>query len=430
MPSIPRPRSARKAAPRRTRVPPALTRGREPMPASGILDEVAGELGVVLWRSVRNVLLWADTPPSRRARLFSPDAAAERDADVRALALDPELVAPLSVMVRLLEAPGEMELGRLVNACRRVSAWAEQHGWLATALEWMQAAALAAPQSAPLAYAVGRIARRRAEYDRAETWLARAVVQARRSGDWRSYALAYSGLGNLNGQKGNYPLARRAHLRCLRAALRHGLEDLQGDAYHDLFVAAIETGTCNDRDALAEEAMNAYGPGHRKLPRLAFDVAYFWIEEGFFGAALRVARALIAHFPEPGERALTLSMIARCAGGVQDSDGFNAARAELDALLASGASRDSEARALLGVAYGAASLARWDSAADYAERALRVATDRREGRLVIASEAAVEVVRTRSATAACEPRPSACRLAQRFVEELTAEPRGREVVAA
>lgn len=419
MPSIPRPRSARKAAPRRTRVPPALTRGREPMPASGILDEVAGELGVVLWRSVRNVLLWADTPPSRRARLFSPDAAAERDANVRALDLDAELAAPLSVMVRLLEAPGEMELGRLVNACRRVSAWAEQHGWLATALEWMQAAALAAPQSAPLAYAVGRLARRRAEYDRAESWLARAVVQARRSGDWRSYALAYSGLGNLNVRKGNLPLARRAHIRCLRAALRHNLTELQGDAYHDLFATGIEAGSGPECDDLAASALRAYGAGHYKLPRLAFDVTYHWILAGFFGNALRLARALVAHFPAPSERALSLSMVTRAAGGARDEETFDEARTKLDALLHTGAAADAAARALLGVSFGAASLGRWEMATRYAQRALEIASARREGRIVIASEAAMEMLRARSAAPSRDPRPSATSLADEFVEALS-----------
>ena len=172
----------RPVASRRTRVPPALTRGPESMPASGILDEISGELGVMLWRSCRNVTLWAATPESSRGALFAGGAADVRAAELARLEVDPELVAPLSVTVRLLEALGGMDVGRVVNACRRISLWAEQRGSLATALDFMQAAAQAAPHVAALAYAVGRLARRRAEYDRAESWYGRAIVQARRSG--------------------------------------------------------------------------------------------------------------------------------------------------------------------------------------------------------------------------------------------------------
>lgn len=416
-------------SPRRTRVPPALTRGPENVPAGGILDEAPGDLGVLLWRSVRNVNLWSATPPARRGALFAGGAAGVREHDLARLEVDGELAGPLSVMVRLLEAPGGIEVERVVHACRRISCRAEQHGWLATALEFMQAAAQAAPQVAALAYAVGRLARRRAEYDRAESWFGRAVVQARRSGDWRSYALAFSGLGNLHVQKGNFPAAKRAHTRCLRAAVRRGLREVEGDAYHDLFVTEIETGAGKDADAIAAEAFRAYGPGHPKLPRLAFDVAYHWMLEGFFVDALRMARALEPHFAAPPERALALSLLARNSGGAGDRRTFDDARLRLDRLLAEGAAADSAARALLGVAQGATSLGEWDLAQEYGARALRVASERREGRIVLATEAALESVRTRSRAQAQRPRPSASRLADEFVTALAHHPSGPVVAA-
>lgn len=423
MPLIPPSRSSHPAARRRTRIPPALTRGAESMPAIGILDEVPGDLGVLLWRSVRNVSLWAATPAASRGALFAGGAADVREADLSRVEVDPEMVAPLSVMVRLLESPGGMDVGRVVNACRRISAWAEQRGALATALEFMQAAALSAPQVAVIAYAVGRLARRRAEYDRAESWYGRAIVQARRSGDWRTYALGYSGLGNLNMQKGNYPVARRAQVRGLRAALRHNLTDLQGIAYHDLFGTYVETGAGAEATQFAARAFTAYGPDHPFVPRLAYDVAYHWGLEGYFGESLRVSQALEHCFEAPAENALVLGLIARAAGGSGDVQAFEEAREKVDRVLRGGVGHDSAARALLGVSYGAASLQRWELAEQAALQALEIANARREGRVVLAAESALEFARTRpEPLAPVEAKEAQSVLAGDFVEALRRRP--------
>jgi tetratricopeptide (TPR) repeat protein len=365
------------------------------MPGIGILDEVPGNLGVLLWRSVRNVNVWAATPAPGRGALFSEGAADVREADLSRVEVEPEIVAPLSVMVRLLESPAGMDVGRVVNACRRISVWAEQRGALATALEFMQAAALAAPQVAALAYAVGRLARRRAEYDRAESWYGRAIVQARRSADWRTYALGYSGLGTLNTQKGNFPVARRAQMRGLRAALRHDLTDLQGIAFHDLFGTYVETGAGAEAITYAARAFQAYGPDHPFVPRLAYDVAYHWGLEGHFDESLRVSQALEHCFEAPAEHALVLGLIVRAAGGSGKVQDFEDAHRKVQAVLAGGVGHDAAARALLGVSYGAASLQRWELAEQAALQALAIANERREGRVVMAAESALEFARTR-----------------------------------
>ncbi|HEY0019989.1 MAG TPA: hypothetical protein VGC13_27055 [Longimicrobium sp.] len=393
------------------------------MPAAGILDEVPGDLGVLLWRSVRNVALWASTPAAQRGALFCGGAADVREADVGRLPVEPELVAPLSVMVRLLETPARMDVMRMVNACRRVSLWAEQRGSLATALEFMQAAAQTAPQVAALAYAVGRLARRRAEYDRAESWYGRAIVQARRTGDWRTYALGYSGLGNLNTQKGNFPVARRAQMRGLRAALRHNLTDLQGIAFHDLFVTHIETGAGADSTSLAARAFAAYGADHPFVPRLAYDLAYHWTLQGYFEQALSVASAMEHVFDAPAELALVLGLVARAAGGTANVRVFEEARTRLDDVLGAGAEYDTAARALLGVSYGAGSLKRWELAEATALRALEIANQRREGRVVMAAEAALSFVRSRpEPSPRIEPEEVQAVLAGEFVRALRRRP--------
>ena len=391
------------------------------MPGLGILDEVRGPLGVVLWKGLRNVTAWAGTPVSRRGGLFGGAAAEVREAEVQALRLDEELVAPLSVLRRLVEAPGGMDVARLVNACRRVSMWAERRGHLGTALEFMQAAALTAPQSAGLAYAVGRLARRHAEYDRAESWYARAIVQARRSGDWRVYARSYSGLGNLFMQRGSYPAAKRAHMRCLVAARRYSLPSLEGDALHDLFGLACESGADGDMHSLGLATLESYGRGSMKTLRLAYDTAYIWATRGNFAEALRVAAAILPHVNDQEERVVVLGLVARAAGGSGDATRFRYAAEETWRMSRSGNAGEGAARALLGLAHGAASLGQWEEAADALEAAIRYATERGESRVVLTAEAMLDAVRRQRRTeeavrtASAEP---ASELAGRLVDAL------------
>lgn len=406
---------------RRQRVPPALTRGSDRVDGISILDEIGGDLGLLLWRSGRNVALWAETPADQRASLFDDGAARSRGDELSAAEVHAELRGPLSVFAELLARPGEVDLLRLVNACRRVALWAEHRGALATALQFSQAAALAAPESASLAYAVGRLARRRAEYDRAESWYTRAVVQGRQTRDWRSYALAFSGMGNLHMQRGNYPAARRSHLRSLRVAERKGLLEIVGVAYHDLFLTAVETGAGHEADELASHAFVAYGSRDPRVARLAYDVAYHWVLQGYFARSLKVAQALEPHMNEPSERAVVLGLVARAAAGAGERDAFFTAAREARIVAEREAARETCARALLGVAYGAATLGEWELAHDVGMRVVTVARARSEGRVLLAAEATLESVE-RQHLVVLRPEttsPAAEDLAGGFVEVLT-----------
>jgi tetratricopeptide (TPR) repeat protein len=405
---------------RRPRVPPAITRGSEAIPALAVVEEIPGDLGVVLWRSVRNVVLWARTPEASRASLFDAGAADARAAELARVQPEAELLAPLSVVVALLENPRDVEVRRLVNACRRVAAWAEARGALGTALEFAQAAALARPDSAPLAFAVGRLARRRAEYDRAESWYMRAIVQARQAGDWRSYALAFSGIGNMYVRRGNYRVARKAFVRSLRAARRHHLRDVCAMAYHDLYLCAADTGEGSDAGPLAEQAFRAYGAAHPHVPRLAYDVAYNWVQLGNFVPAARVAEALLPHFTGPTERALVLGLLARAAGGAGERRAFEAAAEAVEAMVAEMPPIEGFTGALLGVANGAASLGDHERAVHAAGRARELARHRREGRVELAAEAVADSANARRNSDASPgaPAPGAFELAEKFVRAL------------
>lgn len=414
--SSPRPQGP--STSRRPRVPPAITRGSEAIPALSVVEEIPGDLGVVLWRSVRNVVLWARTPADKRASLFDAGAADMRAAELARIGPDAELLAPLSVVVTLLENPGQVEVRRLVNACRRIASWAEGQGALGTALEFTQAAALARPDSAPLAFAVGRLARRRAEYDRAESWYMRAVVQARQAGDWRSYALAFSGIGNMYVRRGNYRVARKAFVRSLRAARRHRIRDVCAMAYHDLYLCQADTGEGATAGPLAEQAFRAYGASHPHLPRLAYDVAYNWVQLGHFHPAARVAETLLPHFGGPTERALVLGLLAWAAGGAGERNVFEDAAHAVEEMMMEMTPIEGFTGALLGTAHGAASLGDHERAMAAAERARELARNRREGRVELAAEAVLDAAKAKRDSVPAAAAPEAYALAEKFVRAL------------
>lgn len=422
---LPSGRRIRKPTPnRRQRVPPALTRGTERVEAISILDEIPGDLGLVLWRSARNVLLWAESPAESRAALFAGDAARTRRDELARADVDPELRGPLSVFADLLRHPGQTDLLRLVNACRRVAAWAEARGALHTSLEFAQAAALAAPDSASLAFGVGRLARRLADYDRAESWYTRAVVQARETRDWRSYASALLGTGNLHRQRGNYPSAKRTYLRCLHASDRHRMREFLAASYHSLFGIEVEMQAGLEADVLAERALEAYDRENPDVQRLAHDVAHHWNLCGNFGGALQVALALEPVLREPAMQPSLQSLIARAAGGVGDRARYEAAEARIDDLLADPTiPEEMAARSLLGLAHGALNLGDLRRAVAYAEEAASIARKRSEGRVELEAEAVMDAATrgARAGTRRVENAAPAPALAESLVRALSLE---------
>ncbi|HEX6036586.1 hypothetical protein, partial [Longimicrobium sp.] len=59
-----------------------------------ILEESPGDLGLLLWRTARDVALWAMTPEERRGGLFASGTAGARLALVTAAELPSMLPAP------------------------------------------------------------------------------------------------------------------------------------------------------------------------------------------------------------------------------------------------------------------------------------------------------------------------------------------------
>jgi tetratricopeptide (TPR) repeat protein len=251
---------------------------------------------------------------------------------------------------------------------------------------------------------VGQLARRKAEYARAESWFRRVIGLGRQAKDWASYSEAFLGLGNLYTQRGNYPAARRFHIRGLRAARRHGLRDIQGRALHDLFVIAVDTNTPAEALEFARGSFKAYGPSHPRLPVLAHDLAYFWMTRGRFASALQVFQAVLPHITQPQERMLTVADIGRAAGGAGNRAEFDRAWDEIWSFAGEWHTRPHAAQSLLDLARGAASLKDWVRAERAASTARDVAARREESRVAIEAEAVLDqVARKRGIGAAVEP---------------------------
>ena len=384
---------------RRWRVPPALTQGSDVFEGLSVLDDVPGELGLVLWQSLRDALLWSDADPATRGGLFAPGAEPARVAALMAAGVPDEIEQPLSVIAGLLGSPAATREESVALACRRISQWADASGRLATALAFAQAAALVTPGDSAAAYNVGRLARRRAEHARAESWYRRTIALARQSGDWPTYALSFVGMGNLYVQRGNFPAAKRFYVRALRAAGRNSLHEIEGMALHEMFGVAIETGAVREAERLAREAFEKLHPGHARIPILAHDVAYFWITQGHFARAQRVLECLLPYFPVPATRLALLGNLARAGGGAGDAGSYLRASDEARALLAGRETEEMAGRALLDLAHGAASLRRWDQAEEAARQALDVATRRQEAKIRLSAEALLESARRHSLVA-------------------------------
>ncbi|HEU4880902.1 MAG TPA: tetratricopeptide repeat protein [Longimicrobium sp.] len=408
---------------RRWRTPPAILHGGEAFEGAAVLDEMEGPLGALLFQLARDVYVWGSTPPESREGLFEPGADDDLGALLRAADADPQLETALLALVRMTGAPEGTTDEQVALACQHVAHWADQNGHLETAIAFAQGAAVVMPAEAALSYAVGRLARRRAEYARAETWYRRAIALGRQSGDWATYSMAFGGLGNLYLQRGKLATSRRFHLRALRAARRHSMRGLHGSALHDLAVVASEAGQPQEAEKLARQAFEMYGPEHPRLVVLAADMAYFWIEGGRFRAALTVLQALVHHLQRREERVMAQANLVRAAAGAGERRLFEQTWDEVWDRMSRTQSLENAATVMLELAHGAAMLGEHERAERAAERAVQVARERGEARVLLTAESVLDQVRrsrgVKARAAAAEPaEPETAEGAQTFALDL------------
>jgi tetratricopeptide (TPR) repeat protein len=285
-----------------------------------------------------------------------------------------------------------VETAEIAAACRRLAEWADEGGKLATALEFMQAAALVHPADADLPLAVAKLARRSAEYARAETWYRQAISTARRTRNGSAFARAYLGLGITHRQRGAYPAARNALLRSLRAARRHSLRDVVAMAYHELAGVGIRTSKASEVRRYTRAALEAYGPGNPGLTALAHDVAVFWMKLGYFPAALRVFSAIPANYGGATEQLALRANRVRAAGAVGDRDLYEDSWAEADQLLLRSDTAQTAADALVSMTRGAQSIGDWPRAEETGRRARELARQRGEFEQLAEADALLEAI--------------------------------------
>lgn len=358
--SAPGPRPRRRNGPRRWCIPPAILREpEETLEGSHVLEEVPGELGLLLWSSLRDVTLWASVPPERREGLFGPAAAERRLEALRTSGADAPVEVALTTLAAVVATPATTSAEVVTLVCVEVSRWAREQGAWGTSIAFAQAAALASPEDSAAAYTVGRLAILWGRPARAETWLRRAVGLARRNRDWESYARAHVGLGEIYAGREARSAARRYYTQAIRAARRHGLLPVRGTALHGLFLLAVEAGELDEAERTAKAAMRAYGRGHPRLAELLHEVAHLWVTRERYGRAIPVLQKLLAGRTEPRERALTLSVLARAAAGSGERRLYEEAWNSAWALLDRPEERTVDPRPLVELARAASRLGDW-----------------------------------------------------------------------
>lgn len=415
-------------SPRPWVVPPGLLVGDEPFEGYQVLEELRDELGVLLWQSLRDVDLWASAPAERRGELFTPGSLRRRAERIGAGVPADSPVRPL--LETLAQVMGGVVRGgpvEVAELCEEICRWAGDGGLPHTALAWAQRAALSAPDEAGPAYLVGVVARRAADYKRAETWFRRALALARRNRDWKFYGMAHMGIANMYMQRGDAPRARARLLQALRSARRYGVWTVRPLALHDLFCIAANGGENEQAETYARAAFRGYGRRHPRLPALAHDVAWFWMLQGQHARALPVFQAVVRHMSRPHERVIVWSNVGRAAGGAGLAAVFDRAWNEVWRVVDPRNDAERLAEALINLAHGAASLGETIRVEMAASAALTIAGRRGEGQERVAAEALLASAR-RSGTRRSEPAADAApplpaperdRLAEELIEALS-----------
>jgi hypothetical protein len=275
------PRAGRRTVGRRWCVPPAVMHGPgATVDGNGIIGEVPGELGLLLWGTARDVALWGGSPPGERGKLFADGSGDGRLAGLVATEVHPAISASVDTIHGMLTLGARADASILCICCLEVAAWAYGGGMPETAIAFAQAGAVAAPEFGEAALHTGIYALRAGQVARAGTWLRRAVGVSRRERNRPAYAAALVELGALYEGGGRAEQAERFFRLGYRAGKRYASRSARMRAAHGLFRLARTRGdaTCAAQFALA--AQRVYEPDAGGGPALLLDLARFWTDQG------------------------------------------------------------------------------------------------------------------------------------------------------
>lgn len=348
------------------------------------------DAGLVLWQVLRDVRAWLDA-------IAAPDEPTLGDAGWKLAGLVPELALTLPTLDRLIREPDPdpATLEAVALGCMQVGLWAEDTASGRTALAFFQAAEDADPDNPHFAYNVGRVARKLAMYDEAEAWLKWSNWVARGAGRWDVVALSISGLGNLHRQRGNLPLAMRYHKVTRRIARKHNLRTLEGDALYELVGLSFDFGDPKLGVEYARGAIEAYGPGHTRIFRLAKDFAWLWMDRfGEFESAAHVFTVLMDYLWDTENRVTLPASLARAAAGAGWRDLFEEMWIQTWTVIRQQPSQSFHSAAFTQMALGAGSIGDWERARMAATEAYRIARERQESEALFVAESILQAVRS------------------------------------
>jgi len=333
-----------------------------------ILEELPTDLGLMIFQWYRGVLLWMDVRQEEAQGLFMPTG--------EDLEVVPELLGVRPVFVGLIETPEGVQRETLCSACSLVSEWASTMGFIATSVQFSEAAALLDPRDPDLCFRAGRANRHFVAYDRAVLWFQRGTGIARRSANWTAYIDCWLGWGNLEIARGRYNEALRQLNRAYRAATKYNLPALGAAAQHDMFMLAVDRQNFGEAYQHALAALALYDSDDPNYPYLIHDLAQTWALDGYGALALPLLVAMRRIIVVPSAQIQIEGNIAGAAGQNGDMDTFFSAWDYVSANATK--PLPYVAAALVSVAEGAYALKLYRQAAEAATTALRFAKERQE----------------------------------------------------
>lgn len=357
-------------SPRRWRLPPVLRDPDEAFEGAGVPEELGGSLGLALFQSVRDVLLWAATGDEGRGSLFAPGAAERRRELLRAVEAPGAPLLPLNVLAALVAAPADAEPETVRLACDQLSFWAEGAGAPRTALAFAQAAAAVTPRSAEAALRVGELALAANRPVQAGTWLRRAIGVARRERNGQVYARSHLVLGRIAERSGDLSQARATYLQAFRSARRFAAREARGKAAAGLARLEHASGRRDEAERRARQALRILGRPHPDRPLLLRFLAELRLVRGDAAGALGALRQLVPLCADADERMLVLSMLARAAGEAGERDALEEAWTDAWLLIEERPDAPHVERALAELAHAASSAGDWRRMERVTRRAL------------------------------------------------------------
>jgi tetratricopeptide (TPR) repeat protein len=396
-----------------------------------ILEESPGDLGVLLWQSYRDVILWGATEPEHRADLFAAGSLQRREVLIGVSSLNGEVCVAMEMLTRSLRESVPSQADEIVYSCRWVAEWANSAGKRYTGFAMTLAAAGVDPNNPAIALEVGQYAASAGLRVAAEAWFRRTIGLGRRAKDYGPYTQGYLELGRSYAARAALPTlfggegdlagapidhagrkhphvspemhsgadqaarARQCFITAARSARRHGLGTTRGEAFHELFMLAFAAGEYDVADRYARRALRLLGKHHSRIPSLRHTYANLMLRQGQNAAvAIRMLDAVLPSRRTTTERIETLLLLVEAAGRTRDAERFQKAWLDTLATIDRLGESQSAARHLLDLAQIGTGLGEENRSIHAARRAFFIASQARDRALT--NEAAAFLARPRA----------------------------------